>query len=101
MRFGAAALLAALAIVPACAERIKIPNERPGTNSTLEGNIISVGDGGGGNGGVGGDVVIASRRSLRGPIKNSMKRGFALGKATNAQTSLRRREGQTSHYIMR
>ena len=60
MRFRSAALLAALAIVPACAERLKIPNERPDINSTLEGDIIAGRDGGGGDGGVGGDVVIAS-----------------------------------------
>ncbi len=57
-----AALLAALAIVPTtCAERLKIPNERPDISSTVEGDIIAGGDGGGGNGGVGGAVVIASR----------------------------------------
>jgi hypothetical protein len=43
MRFQSAALLAALAIVSACAKRLKIPNERPDINSTLEGDIISGG----------------------------------------------------------
>ena len=66
MRFRSAALLAALAIVPACAERLKIPNERPDINSTLEGDIIAGGDGGGGDGRVGGNVTIASRQSLHG-----------------------------------
>jgi hypothetical protein len=61
MQFRSAALLAALVIVSACGKRLKIPNERPDTNSILEGDIISGGDGGGGNGGVGGNVVIASR----------------------------------------
>ena len=61
MRFRTAALLAALAIVPTCAERLKIPNERTDISSTVEGDIIAGGDGGGGDGGVGGNIVIASR----------------------------------------
>ena len=61
MRFRTAALLAALAIVPTCAEHLKIPNERPNISSTVEGDIIARGDGGGGNGRVGGNIVIASR----------------------------------------
>ncbi len=66
MRFQTAALLAALAIVPTCAERLKIPNERPDISPTVEGNIIAGGDGGGRDGGVGGNINIASRRSLCG-----------------------------------
>ncbi len=60
-----AALLVALALVPACAERLKIPDERPDISSLprhrrsrqrtpLEGGV---GDGG---------AVIASRRLLQG-----------------------------------
>jgi hypothetical protein len=66
MRFRSATLLAALAIIPTCAEQLKIPNERPDISSTVEGDIIAGGGGGGGNGGVGGNVVIASRRLLHG-----------------------------------
>ncbi len=61
MRFRTAALLATLVIVPTCAKRLKIPNEHPDISSTVEGDIIAGGDGGGGNGRVGGNVVIASR----------------------------------------
>jgi hypothetical protein len=63
MQFRTAALLAALAIVPTCAERLKIPNERPDISSTVEGDIIARGDG---------NVVIASRRLLHGqPYKKA------------------------------
>ena len=79
MRFQTAALLAALAIVPACAEGLKIPNERPDISSTVEGNIIAGGDGGGGNGEVGGNVVIASRQSLHGqPSKKAQHLSEAM-----------------------
>jgi hypothetical protein len=61
MHFRTAALLAALAIVPTCAEHLKIPNERPDISSTVENNIIARGDGGGGNGGVSGDAVVEVR----------------------------------------
>jgi hypothetical protein len=64
MQFRTAALLAALAIIPTCAERLKILNERPDISSTVEGDIIAGGDKGGGNGGVGDNVVIASRLLL-------------------------------------
>jgi hypothetical protein len=66
MRFRSAALLATLAIVPTCSEHLKIPNERSDISSTVEGDIIAGGDGGGSNGRVGGDVFIASRQSLHG-----------------------------------
>jgi hypothetical protein len=79
MRFQSAALLATLVIVPTCAERLKIPNERPDISSTVEGDIIAGGDGSGGNGGVGGNVVIASRRSLRGqPSKKAQHSSEAM-----------------------
>jgi hypothetical protein len=55
------ALLAPLALVPAYAEHLKIPDECPDISST-EGDSIVGGGRGGGNGG----TVIASRQLLRG-----------------------------------
>jgi hypothetical protein len=79
MRFQTPALLAALAIVPTCAERLKIPNERPDLNSTVEGDIIAGGNGGVSNGRVGGNVIIASRRSLCGqPSKKAQHSSEAM-----------------------
>ena len=88
MRFQSAALLAALVIVLACAERLKIPNERPDINSTLEGNIISGGGGGGGNDGVGGDIVIAFRQSLCEQPSKKVQRSSEAMLATIASFAL-------------
>jgi hypothetical protein len=79
MQFRTAALLAAPAIVPTCAEHLKIPNERPDISSTVEGDIFAGGVGGGGKGGVGGKVVIASRRLIRGqPSKKAQHLSEAM-----------------------
>jgi hypothetical protein len=79
MRLQSAALLTALVIVPTCAEHLKIPNERPDISSTVEGDIIAGGDGGGGDGKVGGNVVIASRQLLCGqPSKKAQHSSEAM-----------------------
>ena len=69
MRFHHSVLLAALAIAPVCAERIKVSNEQGIVNSTLSavggvdcggGGLRSSG-GGGGGGGLGCDQIISRR----------------------------------------
>ena len=63
MRFQTTALLAALALVLAYAERLKIPDERPYISFTFyRGQQHCGGEGGGGGGG----AAIASRQLLRG-----------------------------------
>ncbi len=80
MRFQAAALLAALALVSACDGRLKIPNERPDISSPppLPAGVAAVlhsrpscQEWGCGNG----SAVIASRRMLRG--KSSKAQHFS------------------------
>jgi hypothetical protein len=65
MRFHSAVLLAALAIAPVCAERIKDSNERNVINVTLSADGVDCGGGGlhsGGNNGNGGGSCDTIRR---------------------------------------
>ncbi len=80
MRFRSAVLLAALAIAPVCAERIKDSDERHDVDSTLSADGVDCGGGGlcsGGNNGDGGCGCDTIRRSTAGGVAVGWWRGRA------------------------
>jgi hypothetical protein len=80
MRFHSAVLLAALAIPPVCAERIKDSDERHVVDSTLSADGVDCGGGGlraGGNNGDGGSGCDTIRRRTAGGVVVGWWRGRA------------------------
>jgi hypothetical protein len=85
MRFHSAVLLAALAIAPVCAERIKDSNERHVVDSTLSADGVDCGGGGlhsGGDNGNGGGGCDTIRRRTPGGVVVGWWRGQAEKKDT-------------------
>jgi hypothetical protein len=80
MKFHSAVLLAALAIAPVCAERIKDSNEHHVIDSTLSADGVDCGGGGlrsGGNNGNGGGGCDTIRRRTAGGVAVGWWRGRA------------------------